>query len=204
MNQDNLNIAFEEHIDEDVVTQLKDSLLIFRDDVDFHALPEKGPQASILLLMLSSVAIVFGTAFVKKLGDKAAEDSYPYIKKGLSKLYKKYFGGNSQYQLEALRSRNAQKKAPYTKYSLILSLYCVGQNNERVKFLYETNWSEEEFDKATMIYIESIIEFVNEDHSIVKELIASKPSRMEPYLIALEPQDEKLIRVSALPEHVDI
>ena len=73
-----------------------------------------------------------------------------------------------------------------------------------MKFLYETNWSEEEFDKATMIYIESIIEFVNEDHSIVKELIASKPSRMEPYLIALEPQDEKLIRVSALPEHVDI
>jgi hypothetical protein len=204
MNEDNLNIAYEDHVDPTVIEEMKSTLSVFGNDVDFHALPDKGPQASILLLMLSSIAVVFSTAFVKKLGDKAAEDSYPYIKKSLSKLYQKYFGKDRQYRFEYITSTNAEKKASDTKYSLIFSLYCVDKNNERVKFLYETDWTEEEFDKATMIYIKSIVEFINEDDCIIKKLIASKPTRMAPYLIALEPKSNKLIRINALPEHIDI
>lgn len=204
MNEDNLNIVYEEHIDPAVIEEMKSTLSVFGSDIDFHSLPDKGPQASILLLMLSSIAIVFSTAFIKKLGDKAAEDSYPYIKKSLSKLYQKYFGKDRQYKFEYITSTSAEKKAPDTKYSLIFSLYCVGKNNERVKFLYETDWTEEEFDKATMIYIKSIIEFINNDDCIIKELIVSKPTRMAPYLIALESKSNKFIRVNALPEHIDI
>ncbi|PST68234.1 hypothetical protein AYI77_04330 [Shewanella algae] len=200
VNQDILNIAFEESIDSKAIDQLKQSLKHLGQDVAFHETPKKGPQASILLLGISSVAILFGGAFVKKLGDKAAEDTYPHIKNALSKLYLKYFGEDPEYKVSILTT--SENKEPDTKYSLILALYCVGKDNQRAKFLYETSWSKEQFEIATDIYIRAMTEFVTNNQSEVKELIDASGSRMEPHLIAWSPSVGKLVRISALPSHV--
>jgi hypothetical protein len=202
VNQDILNIAFEESIDSEAIDQLKQSLEHLGQDVAFHETPEKGPQASILLLGISSVAIIFGGAFVKKLGDKAAEDAYPYIKNSLSKLYTKYFGEDPKYKVRILTT--SENKAPDTKYSLILALYCVGKDNHQAKFLYETTWSKEQFEMATDIYIRAMTEFVTNDQSEVRELIIASESRMQPHLIAWDPSVEALVRINALSSHVRI
>ncbi|MGE6569531.1 hypothetical protein ACQKE9_13385 [Shewanella vesiculosa] len=202
MNQDILNVAFEESIDSEAIDQLKQSLEHLGQDVAFHETPEKGPQASILLLGISSVAILFGGAFVKKLGDKAAEDAYPHIKNALSKLYTKYFGEDPKYKVRILTT--SENKAPDTKYSLILALYCVGKDNQRAKFLYETTWSKEQFEMATDVYIQAMTEFVSNDQSEVSELIIASESRMEPHLIAWDPSVDALVRINALPSHVRI
>lgn len=202
MNQDILNVAFEESIDSEAIDQLKQSLEHLGQDVAFQETPEKGPQASILLLGISSVAILFGGAFVKKLGDKAAEDAYSHIKNALSKLYLKYFGEDPEYKVRVLTT--SENKAPDTKYSLILALYCVGKDNQRAKFLYETSWSKEQFEMATDIYIRAMTEFVTNNQSEVRELIDASGSRMEPHLIAWSPSVGELVRVSALPSHVHI
>ena len=154
MNAELLIVAIEESIDAETVDHLKTELSFFEDDVDFHPLPKSGPQANILLFGITSIAIVFGAAFIKKLGDKAAEDSYPYIKRAFVKLYQNYFGKDPQYQMRILSS--SENKAPGTKYSLIFALYCTSPRGKTLKFLYETGWTHSQFDEATKVYLESI------------------------------------------------
>ena len=197
MNREILNVVVEDDIDSEALETLEVALSSLKEDFDIHKIPPKDLQASLLLFGFTSVAVIFGGAFVKKLGDKAAEDSYPYIKQAISGIYHKYFGSNPLYQVRILTS--SENKAPNTKYSLILALYCVGKNNEHVKFLYETNWTKEEFDKATGIYIEAMIDFVGSSSGVVNELIKSG-STMEPHLIAWDAGDSALVKIEAIPK----
>ena len=202
MNRELLNVAVEEDIDNEATDQLKAAIASFGQDAEFHEVPRRGPQASLLLLGFTSVALVFGGAFVKKLGDQAAEDCYPHIKNALLGVYKKYFGRDAKYR--SLIVTSSKKKSPDTKYSLILALYCVGVNNERVKFLYVTDWSHEEFEEATHEYIQSMAEFLNGNGGAVSRLISENPSCVQPYLIAWNSSEKRLVRINALPEGVNI
>ena len=202
MNQEVLDVAFENNLDDEAIDQLKRALSYFGEDVQFHEVPKSGPQASILLLGFTSIALVFGGAFVKKLGDKAAEDCYPHIKSALSKIYEKYFGKHPKYKIRIITT--SENKSPDTKYSLVFALYCVGQENERVKFLYETEWSEEQFEMATALYIRSMIDFVGSGTGAVKDLLANNPPRIQPYLVAWDADSNLLVKGSALPENVQI
>ncbi len=71
MNQQILNIAFEDDIDADAILSMKEILSDLGEEVSFHELPKRGPQASILLLTMSSVVFVFGVSFAKKIGEKS-------------------------------------------------------------------------------------------------------------------------------------
>lgn len=197
MNDQILNIAFEQHVDQEAVTQLQQTLAVLGNEVEFHEVPDKGPQASLLLLGMSSVALIFGGAFAKKLGERAAEDSWPLIKKGLSKIYQKYFGENPEHKVVIFTS--SEEKAPDSKYSLILSLYCVGKNGQRVKFLYESKWTQVQFDKATEVYLSSISEFVALGSGEVQALIDKSPSKQSLALVAWDDQNQRLISVNVLP-----
>lgn len=198
MNRDILNVAFEESLDAEAVKQLKAGLSSYEDDVYFHQMPKSAPQASLLLLGVTSVAILFGGAFVKKLGDKAAEDCYPHIKKALSKVYKKYFGKNPQYQIRIVTT--SENKTPDTKYSLILALYCNSQDGKAVKFLYETGWTNSQFDEATKVYVESMFDLIIADEGAAKDLLVSADNRIQPCLIAWDADKKALIRVDVLPQ----
>lgn len=202
MNRDILNVAVEEGIDQEAVSELRDAIAFFGGEADFHPVPDRGPQASILLLGFTSVALIFGGAFLKKLGDQAAEDCYPHIKRGLLGVYKKYFGPGASYQVKIVSS--SERKSPETPYSLILALYCVGRNNERVKFLYRTDWSQEEFEEATDRYLESMVDFVGQGQGVVADLILEEPVNVQPYLIAMDIEAGRLVRVNALPDNVSI
>lgn len=202
MNRDLLNVAIEDGVDQEAASQLREVIAFFGDDADFHAVPDRGPQASILLLGFTSVALIFGGAFIKKLGDKAAEDCYPHIKRALLGVYKKYFGPNASYQVKVISS--SENKMPETPYSLILALYCVGRNNEKVKFLYRTDWTQEEFEEATERYLESMVDFVGKGQGVVAELVQEEPVIVQPYLIAMDASSGRLVRVNALPEGVGI
>ncbi|WP_105170067.1 hypothetical protein [Pseudoalteromonas sp. T1lg23B] len=204
MNPQILNVVFEDGIDSEAILNLKSELATFEDSVEFYETPDKGPQASIILLTMSSIALVFGAAFVKKLGDKAAEDCYPIIKKSLQTIYKKYFGEGAEYECQIITSSQSSKKVPETDYSLVLALYCVGKNNERVKLLYKTNWEQSQFEKATDIYLSSITKFVNSGAGEVQDLIDKSPNSMQPALIAWDEISDKLIKINPMPRSIGI
>lgn len=204
MNSEILNVAVEEGVDREFVDQLMSGISLFGDEAEFHETPKSGPQASIFLYGFTSIAFVFGAAFVKKLGDKAAEDCYPYLKSALLGVYEKYFGEDAKYRIQFMST--SEKKSPDTKYSLVLALYCVGQKNERVKFLYETGWDKSQFDEATQVYIDAIVEFVNDNvgSSSVSKLASSNGSRMQPYLIAWDSEEKKLVSVNPISSNPNI
>jgi len=204
VNREILNVAVEEGVDREAVDQLRSGISLFGDEAEIHEIPKSGAQASILLYGFTSIALVFGAAFVKKLGDKAAEDCYPYLKHALLGVYEKYFGENAKYCVQVIST--SEKKSPDTKYSLVLALYCVGQSNERVKFLYETGWDKGQFDEATQVYIEAMVEFVNDDvgSSSVSKLVSSKSSRMQPYLVAWDSEEKTLVSVNPIPSDANI
>lgn len=99
---------------------------------------------------------------------------------------------------------SSENKTPETPYSLILALYCVGRNNEKVKFLYRTDWTQEEFEEATERYLESMVDFVGKGQGVVAELVQEEPVIVQPYLIAMDASSGRLVRVNALPEGVGI
>ena len=198
MNTQVLNVAFEESIDKQAIAEMKNAFALFGDDAQFHEVPDKGIQASILLLTMSSIAIIFGVAFVKKLGDKAAEDAYPIIKSGLSTVYKKYFGSKAEYKVVITAS--SEKKAQPTKYSLILSLYCIGKNGEKVKLLYDENWSKEQFDEATDYYLSAISDFVSNSAGKIQNVLNQNQCVMPPSLIAWDEATNKLIYIDPIPK----
>jgi len=202
MNSQILNIAFEESIDTQAINHMRNSFSAFGDDAEFHEQPDKGIQASIFLLTMSSIAIIFGGAFVKKLGDKAAEDAYGVIKSGLASVYQKYFGANPEYKM--IITASAKEKAPKTKYSLILSLYCIGKQGERVKLLYDTNWTKEQFDKVTDLYLAAISEFVSKDTGDIQTILNTTPCIMQPNLIAWDETTNDLVFINPIPESVRI
>lgn len=202
MNRDILNVAVEAGVDSETEDQLKLGISVFGENAEFHELPKSGPQASVLLYGFTSIAFCFGLAFVKKLGDKAAEDCYPYIKKSLLGVYENYFGEKAKYRIQVIST--SEKKSPDTKYSLVLALYCIGKNNEMLKFLYESDWNKEQFDEATQIYINAMVEFVNEDFGAVSSLLTSSSNRSQPHLIAWDSRVKKLVSVDSVPNKPSI
>ncbi|MBY8305858.1 hypothetical protein [Vibrio fluvialis] len=199
MNIDLLNIGFESDIDDEVLNELKESLSLFGNDVEFHEMPPRGVQASIVLYGFSAIAIVFGSAFVKKLGDKAAEDCYPFLKRGLANVYKKYFGESPEIEKVIIVGKNSKQKTPETRYSLVLSLYCSTVLNQRVKFLYAKDWTQEEFDLATEKYIAEIALLVNGKDCEVSQLLLQQRAVAGQYLIAWNEANDKFIAVNILP-----
>ena len=198
MNIDLLNIGFESDIDDEVLNELKESLSSYGSDVEFHEMPHQGVQASIFLHGISAIAIVFGGAFVKKLGDKAAEDCYPYLKRGLANVYKKYFGKSPEIEKIIIVGKNSKHKALETRYSLIVSLYCSTASNQRVKFLYVKNWTQEEFDLATEKYITEIALLANGKDCEVSPLLLQQRALVGQYLVAWDEVNDKFIGVSVL------
>ncbi|WP_147273112.1 hypothetical protein [Billgrantia montanilacus] len=59
MNKELLNVAVEEDIDGEAADQLKAAIASFGQDAEFHEIPRRGPQASLLLLGFTSIALVF-------------------------------------------------------------------------------------------------------------------------------------------------
>ncbi len=202
MDQDLLNIVIEETIDLDAVKHLEEELSFFGSDVSIQKVPPAGPQASILLLGVSSLAAIFGAAFLKKLGEKTAEDVYPRIKKALTKVHEKYFGVNPEYKLTIITS--GKNKVLETKYSLLLGLYCASKDNLQAKFIYESDWSIKQFDQATGFYIDAMVEFVSNDSNKVRQLIIESGSNMQPHLIVWDFEKAELIKVNPFPNHVRI
>src|SRR3954462_15034732 len=116
MNEENLHLMFEAGVDEEAITQFDNAFSQSGKSIDLHEIPHRGPQASILLLGATSIGVIFFGAFVKKLGDKTAEDVYPPLKNGLVGIYKKYFGSSRQYNNIIISS--SAEKSPETIYSL--------------------------------------------------------------------------------------
>lgn len=197
MNQQILNVAFEEDTDTDAIQGMKEALSIFGKEVAFHELPKRGPQASILLLTMSSVVLIFGVSFAKKFGEKSAEAAWKLVENGLSKLYQKYFGEKPEYGIYYVAS--SEKKLPNTKYSLTLSLVCTGSKGEHIKFIYETKWSQSQFNKATRAYLRAMPEFTSSSTGVIQDLIEKHPTRVTPFLIAWNADSEKLIFVNVMP-----
>ncbi|MEZ8467615.1 hypothetical protein AB6D20_021520 [Vibrio splendidus] len=197
MNIEILNIGVESGFDDEILNDLKESMSSFGDDIEFHEMPPQGVQASILLQGMSAIVIVFGVAFVKKLGDKTAEDCYPYFKRGLSTIYRKYFGESSEVESIVLVSKNSKNKAPDTRYSLVLSMYCSTPSNQRVKFLYAKDWSQKEFDLATEKYIDEISLLVNGSDSEVGALLVNQRGIGNQYLVTWDEVNDIFISVSS-------
>src|SRR5690606_17821872 len=97
MNQQILNVAFEEDADAEAILSMKEALSAFGEAVSFYELPKRGPPASILLLTISSVVLVFGVSFAKKFGEKSAETPWQLVEKGLSPPYAEYFGESQEH-----------------------------------------------------------------------------------------------------------
>lgn len=197
MNQQILNVAFEEDADAEAILSMKEALSAFGEEVSFYELPKRGPQASILLLTMSSVVLVFGVSFAKKFGEKSAEAAWQLIEKGLSKLYAKHFGEIPEHRIYYVASN--EKKLPNTKYSLTLSLLCAGSKGEKIKFIYETKWSQAQFNKATRAYLRAMPEFTSNSTGVIQELIEKHPTRVSPFLIAWDADSEELIFVDVMP-----
>jgi hypothetical protein len=202
MNKQILNVAFEDDIDTDAILSMKEALAAFGEEVSFHELPKRGPQASILLLTMSSVVLVFGVSFTKKFGEKSAEATWQLVEKGLSKLYNKYFGETPDHVIYYVSS--SEKKLPNTKYSLTLSLLCTGSKGENIKFIYETKWSQAQFNKATRAYLRAMPEFTSSSTGVIQSLIEKNPTRVSPFLIAWDAVSEELIFVNVMPAAADI
>jgi hypothetical protein len=179
-----LNVAFEESVDKQAIAEMKNHFALFGDDAQFHEVPDKGIQASILLLTMSSIAIIFGGAFVKK--------------SGLSTVYKKYFGSNAQYT--TVITASSEKKAQTTKYSLVLSLYCVGKNGEKVKLLYNESWNQDQFDEATDFYLSAITDFVSNSSGKIQNILNQNQCVMPPSLIAWDETSNQLIYIDPIPK----
>jgi len=202
MNKQILNIAFEDDIDTDAILSMKEILADFGEEVSFHELPKRGPQASILLLTMSSVVLVFGVSFAKKFGEKSAEAAWQLVEKGLSKLYNKYFGENPDHVIYYVSSN--ENKLPNTKYSLTLSLLCTGSKGENIKFIYETKWSQAQFNKATRAYLRAMPEFTSNSTGVIQSLIEKNPTRVSPFLVAWDAVSEELIFVNVMPAAADV
>ena len=192
MSEATLNIRAEENINSEAIAQIESGLAPLGKEAKLHIVPTPGPQASILLLAFSSIVVVFSTAFFAKLGHKTAEDVYPHIKEALSTVYAKYFGKNPAIKKEIIVSQNAQHKASETKYSLVLSLYCVGPNNENVKFLYEQDCTREQFDAATEAYVHLIKEFTESGTGPIAELIEQSDTQEQTWLVARDSDTEAI------------
>ena len=145
---------------------------------------------------MSSVVLVFGVSFAKKFGEKSAEATWQLIEKGLSKLYAKYFGESQEHRIYYVASN--EKKLPNTKYSLTLSLLCTGSKGEKIKFIYETKWSQAQFNKATRAYLRAMPEFTSNSTGVIQELIEKHPTRVSPFLIAWDADSEELIFVNVM------
>ncbi|WP_343349304.1 hypothetical protein [Pseudomonas sediminis] len=202
MNKQILNVAFEDDIDTDAILSMKEALAAFGEEVSFHELPKRGPQASILLLTMSSIVLVFGVSFAKKIGEKSAEATWQLVEKGLSKLYKKYFGETPGHVIYYVSG--SEKKLPNTKYSLTLSLLCTGSKGENIKFIYETKLSQAQFNKATRAYLRAMPEFTSSSTGVIQNLIEKNPTRVSPFLIAWDAVSEELIFVNVMPAAADI
>lgn len=194
MNIDNLNIGIEDSVDKEVYLELFNSLQHL-ENVDFHNIPSAGPQFGIQLTMPTAIAIMFGSAFINALGEKAGQDFYPHMEEGLTNVYAKYFGKDPQIKTVTIVGANSKNKAPKTRYSLTLSLYVMTKENQRIKFLYVTDWTKDEFDLATRKYTEEITQIMKSDTGKVKALMNNKNKNATPFLVAWDESTDKFIHV---------
>jgi hypothetical protein len=187
-------VIYEESIDKEAIDYFHS--LNQDSGLEFHKKPDKGMQASILLLTASGIAIVFATAFAKKLGEKVAEDSWDLFKKGLKKIHGAYFGKKKLYEMTYISS--GVNKVKETKYSTVFSIYCITKSEVRVKFLFETNWEIDEFQKANTIYLDTMNEYYNSSESRLQEIYDTtvKPRSVGfPILVAVDLDSNKLIEI---------
>jgi hypothetical protein len=199
-DDESLTILAEEVLAEEVLRDIERSLSSNDLKTEFSVMPARGPQANIFFIATTAVAVIFGTAFVKKLGEKAAEDTWPHLKDALRTTWDNYFGNPPKIPVAQI---GLNGPIP-TEYSQILSLYCISKSGQRIKFLYKESWSAKECERITELYLHHLSEFVATDQGPVQNLADSWKTSLGVVAIAYDGDTGGLKRINPLPPGVHV
>ena len=112
------------------------------------------PQAGFEALAWTVLSCWFLRPFFEALLAEAAKDAYPYIKKGFTDLWDKIFGSS-----EAPQFKTVGPKGPVSsEFSVVFSLWADFKWG-RVKLLFLEKCDKEEFQRATELFLDMMMEY---------------------------------------------
>lgn len=184
-NDYNLIICVNEQIDNNVAQKIDKSIDSIPDTLLIRV-PPMGPQASILLLGISFVAVKICEGFFTKIGEMAAE-------KALGDL----MGTIKEAQQEPyIMTAGGILKGDTGGYSLHHSIIYELDDGSTLKLLFKTDWNMGQFNKAIIIYNKEIRKYIKNENNQISKIIDINLPYSGFQLITVDLENETLIHVS--------
>lgn len=163
-----------------------------------EAREDHGPFAGTEWLMLTAIAIYvtkpYFEAFLKEMG----KDHYNLLKKGILSVWNKLFDKNRQIRLLLVGTEGKIKSG--NKYSLGFSVWSEMNDGHKVKFLFEDELTEDEFEKNVSLILQLLQAIHLAEGRLDDCLIMDKDVRHSgrTILIAFDKEAQKLRMISPL------
>lgn len=164
-----------------------------------EAREDYGPFAGIEWLLPTAIVIFitksYFDAFLKEMG----KDHYNLLKKGILSVRERLFGKNRLIQYALIGTEGKIKSG--NKYSLVFSVWSEINDEYKVKFLFEEQLTEDEFEKNVSLILQFLQAIHLAEGSLDDCLIMDEDVRRSgrTILIAFDKDAQKLRMISPLP-----
>ncbi|EHU2500549.1 hypothetical protein ABTC33_16060 [Acinetobacter baumannii] len=152
-------------------------------NIQIIAIPERGPQASLILVATSLVIVAFTEGFFSKLGEMAAEKVIEIFKSIKSS------------QKEPILISNSPLKTDDKGFSLHHAFYRDAHDGKKIKFLFKKDWSMEEFNSACILMMKELRLYEKNEPNQIEPLLQSIKPVTGIYLLSIQLEDETIYSV---------
>lgn len=184
-NDYNLIVFVNEQIDDSVAQEIEKSVEQTPDTL-IVPVPSQGPQASLLLIGITAIAVKIGEGFLSKIGEIAAE-------KALGGL----MGAIKEAQEEpVIITAGGIIKGETNGFSLHHSMVFNLSNGATLKCLFKANWTMSEFNKAVIIYNRELRKYRKNEQNQISNIQETHLPYAGFLPITVDLENETIIHVS--------
>ncbi|MFN4367297.1 MAG: hypothetical protein ACK4GA_06760 [Acinetobacter sp.] len=180
----NLIICVNEQVDEQIIRNIDKSVELVPDTLIVSS-PHTGPQASVLLLGISIIAVKICEGFFTKIGEMIAE-----------KAFSDLMGTIKENQQEPyIITAGGIIKGTTNGYSLHHSIVYALNDRLNLKFIFKADWDMSQFNKAVIIYNREMRKYIKNQNNQISNIIETKLPLSGLHVITADLESDSIIHV---------
>ncbi|HEX8360745.1 MAG TPA: hypothetical protein VF613_11575 [Longimicrobium sp.] len=169
-----------------------------RSAVRVERVPTPGPMAGVEWLLPTAVVLFLGKAYFDGFLKEMGKDHYMGLRSGVGTLWKALVAPEREIQLRMIGSEG--KIDPDSPYSNEFSIYTETHDGRRIKFLFASGTTREEYLRAVNAVLDAVQDYHSGNpRSFLHRQIVSAIVPRSPYLIRFDPEKGHLALVDVLP-----
>lgn len=180
----NLIICVNEQVDEEIIRKIDKSIESVPNTLMLPA-SSAGPQASVLLLGITFIAVKVCEGFFTKIGEMIAEKAFSDLMETIKESQQEPY----------IITAGGIAKGTTNGYSLHHSIVYALSDRLNLKFIFKADWDMSQFNKAVIIYNREMRKYIKNQNNQISKIIETKLPLSGLHVITADLESDSIIHV---------